>query len=89
MREEFNLETLKKYIQEKKFKDNDRIYCKQYPNLFFIFENDNNENLDTRNFIAYYNEEHDLFSEGSLDEYLKDDTYTFSLDPYVTQYEEK
>ena len=63
MKKDFTLDELKKYIEENKFDNGDRIYCKEYPNLIFIFEK-NNENQSINNFIAYYFEGQDLYSDG-------------------------
>lgn len=76
MKELFNVEELKEYIKANKFKNEDRIYCKEYPNLIFIFED--NE------FIAYYSEGHDLYGDGTLMDLLdQKENYLFSTNQFV------
>lgn len=59
-----------------KYNEGDRIYCLEYPNLVFIYEE--NE------FIAYYSDGHDLFGDGPLLNLIKDgENYTFSTEPFI------
>lgn len=80
MHETFNLEELQRRIKENKYQGGDRIYCKEYPNSIFIYEN--NE------FISYYADGHDLFSDGKLDEIIKDKKCSFSNEPFISYQDE-
>ena len=78
----YNLEELCKEITNNEFKDGDQIYCSEFPNLIFIFENGE--------FISYYNEGHDLYGDGPLMELLKEDgKYIFSNEPFIDSLKEK
>ncbi|MCI8567900.1 MAG: hypothetical protein HFG48_01115 [Bacilli bacterium] len=82
MKKSFDLSELKKYISDSQFSNGDRLYCLQFPNLIFIYELDNNPSI--ANFIGYYADSHDLFSDGSLSELLKDNNdYIFSKEPFI------
>ena len=76
MQETFNLEELHQKIKENKYKEKDRVYCNEYPNYIFIYED--NE------FVAYYADGHDLFSDGLLEELIKDKNCLFSDKPFIS-----
>ena len=72
----YTLEDINKKISKNEYKEGDKIYCLEYPNLIFIFEN--NE------FIGYYQDGHDLFSDGQLSDFLKENKeYTISNEPFI------
>ena len=76
MKETFNLEELQKKIKENKYEEGDKIYCNEYPNLNFIYENGE--------FIGYYADGHDLFGDGPLAEIIKDKNCLFSNKPFIS-----
>lgn len=82
MTKEFDIKTLKQFIIDGKFQNGDKIYCKQYPNLIFIYENNSENKSEIDNFIAYYMDGHDLYSDGALSEIIKNDDCTFSVEPF-------
>ena len=82
MKKEFNLEELKNYIESNGFKEGEKIYCKQYPNLLFIYE-PNQDLSEMDQFVAYYSDNNDLFADGALLEFIEEqDNYLFSKEPY-------
>ena len=82
MKQEFNLEELKNYVESNEFVEGDKIYCRQYPNLFFIYE-PNNDLSVVDQFVAYYEDGNELFADGALSEFIEEkDDYLFSKEPY-------
>ncbi len=76
MQQTFNLEELKKQINENKYQDGDRIYCREFPSLIFIYEN--------HEFVGYYADGHDLFGDGTLYELIKNKDCTLSNEPFLS-----
>ena len=76
MHETFNLEELQKMIKENKYKEGDKVYCREYPSLIFIYEN--------KEFIGYYADSHDLFGDGTLQEIIKDKNSIFSNNSFIS-----